>query len=120
MASGLLENIEGLFEDREEAAPPLRRLISLNTYDCLWIYVLKILSEKPVHAYALRKMIKMRFGFEPGTVSAYKVLYLLEQEGYVRSKAKGRVTNYAITGAGRKILDAARKFYEGQARILKS
>lgn len=100
-------------------AAPMRRLISLNTYDCLWIYVLRILKEKPVHAYALRKMIKERFGFEPGTVSAYKVLYLLEQEGFVKSRENGRVTNYAITSSGRKILAAAGKFYEKQAKILK-
>ncbi len=100
-------------------AAPMKRLISLNTYDCLWIYVLRILLDKPVHAYALRKIISARFGFEPGTVSAYKVLYLLEQEGFVRSRERGRVTDYEITSSGRKILAAAGKFYERQAGILK-
>ena len=98
---------------------PMKRLTYLNTYECLWIYVLKILIDAPVHAYALRKMIDARFGFEPGMVSAYKVLYLLEQEGYVTSKESGRVTNYEITASGKKILDGAQKFYEMQAKILK-
>ena len=103
----------------ETGSTPVRRLVSLNTYDCLWIYVLRILLDAPVHAYALRKMIEKRFGFEPGMVSAYKVLYLLEQDGYVTSKEQGRVTNYGITPAGKKILLDARKFYEKQAGILK-
>lgn len=107
------------FLDKNQEDRPMKRLVSLNTFDCLWIYVLKILSEKPVHAYALRKMIEERFGFEPGMVSAYKVLYLLEQEGFVKSKESGRVTNYEITHEGKRILSAARNFYERQARILK-
>jgi len=101
-------------------ASPIKRLVSLNTFDCLWIYVLRILSEKPVHAYALRKMIDERFGFEPGMVSAYKVLYLLEQDGYVKSMENGRVTNYEITPSGKNILLDARNFYEKQAKILKT
>lgn len=100
-------------------ASPMRRLIYLNTSECLWIYVLRILLDAPVHAYALRKMIDARFGFEPGMVSAYKVLYLLEQERYVKSKENGRVTNYEITPSGKKILLSARNFYEKQAKILK-
>lgn len=100
-------------------ASPIKRLTYLNTYECLWIYVLRILIDTPVHAYALRKMIEERFGFEPGMVSAYKVLYLLEQEGYVKSRENGRVTNYEITASGKKILEGARKFYETQAKILK-
>lgn len=98
---------------------PMRRLIYLNTSECLWIYVLRILLDAPVHAYALRKMIDARFNFEPGMVSAYKVLYLLEQEGYVKGTENGRVTNYEITSSGKKILESARKFYEMQARILR-
>lgn len=107
------------FSGKIREASPMNRLVSLNTYDCLWIYVLRILLEKPVHAYALRKIIEKRFGFEPGMVSAYKVLYLLEQEGYVKSRKNGRVTNYEITASGKKILESARKFYETQAKILK-
>ena len=104
---------------KDADATPMKRLASLNTYDCLWIYVLRVLLDAPVHAYALRKIIELRFGFEPGMVSAYKVLYLLEQDGYVKSSESGRVTNYEITASGKKILSAAQKFYEGQAKILK-
>ena len=99
-------------------ASPMKRLTYLNTYECLWIYILRILLDAPVHAHALRKMIEERFGFEPGMVSAYKVLYLLEQEGYVKSRENGRVTNYEITAAWKKILESAQKFYGMQAKIL--
>ncbi|VVB61521.1 Transcriptional regulator PadR-like family protein [uncultured archaeon] len=119
MAPGLFDKISSALKEDMSQTTPMKRLISLNTYDCLWVYVLKILSEKPVHAYALRKMIEERFGFEPGMVSAYKVLYLLLQEGYVKSRESGRVTNYEITSQGKKIIEAARKFYESQAKILK-
>ncbi|MCK5474258.1 MAG: PadR family transcriptional regulator [Candidatus Aenigmarchaeota archaeon] len=100
-------------------SPAIKRLLALNTSECLWIYVLKILSQKPTYAYALRNLVHKRFGFRPGMVSAYKVLYLLKQEGYVKSKKDGRITNYMITKSGIEILDTARKFYENQVDILK-
>lgn len=98
---------------------PVERLVSLNTNDCLWIYVLRILSDGKMHAYALRKMIEERFGFRPGTVTAYKVLYLLKKDGYVKSRKDGRITNYEITSEGKKILQEARNFYEMQIRFLR-
>ncbi len=103
----------------EPESAPMKRLVYLNTYECLWIYVLRILFDAPVHAYALRKMISERFGFMPGMVSAYKVLYLLEQEGYVKSKESGRVTNYEITESGKKIIHDAKRFYGMQEKVLK-
>ena len=98
---------------------PMKRLISLNTFDCLWIYVLRILLDKPMHAYAIRKKVEERFGFKPGTVTAYKVLYLLKKEGYVKSRKEERITNYEITAQGKKILQEARNFYERQLKILR-
>ena len=98
---------------------PVKRLVSLNTVDCLWMYILRILLDKPMHAYAIRKKVEERFGFKPGTVTAYKVLYLLKKEGYVKSRKEDRITNYEITARGRKILQEARKFYERQLRILR-
>lgn len=91
---------------------PLRRLKNLNTYDCLWPYVLKILSEKPSHAYTLRKEIEKRFGFLPGTVTAYTTLYSLYLNGFVKKEIKGRITVYEITKAGKQELKKAAKFYK--------
>jgi DNA-binding PadR family transcriptional regulator len=98
---------------------PLTRLIELNTKDCLWIYVLRILQDGPRHAYVIRKDIEQRFGFEPGTVTAYKVLYLLSKSGYVKKTVTGRQKVYALTPAGRKALREAIDFYKSRVRVLR-
>jgi DNA-binding PadR family transcriptional regulator len=99
---------------------PLERLIELNTKDCLWIYVLRILEDGPTHAYAIRKEIEKRFGFRPGTVTAYKVLYLLSRKGLVKKASKGRQKVYEITPRGRKALDSASGFYRTRIKALQN
>lgn len=98
---------------------PLKRLKKLNTTDCLWVYVLRILRDEPMHAYALRKAIHDRFGFRPGAVTAYKVLYLLKKSGLVTKKQEGRHVVYTITAKGRDNLKEASEFYSERARLLK-
>jgi DNA-binding PadR family transcriptional regulator len=98
---------------------PLKRLAKLNTKDCLWVYVLKILENKPMHGYALRKEIETKFGFRPGMVTAYKVLYSLKKNGYVEAAAKERINVYKITAKGKILLKKAIEFYEDRAKILK-
>jgi DNA-binding PadR family transcriptional regulator len=99
---------------------PLKRLTVLNTRDCLWVYILRILAEKPLHAYAIRKEIRERYGFTPGTVTAYKVLYLLRKSGHVEKRQQGRINIYSITDRGRKDLEKARRFYTKMAKTLKT
>ncbi len=97
---------------------PLQRLESLNTKDCLWVYILRILREKPMHAYLIRSEIERRFGFRPGTMTAYKVLYLLGKSGLAEKTREGRRKIYRITPKGSLELENAVEFYKGQARIL--
>ena len=97
----------------------IRRLAELNTKDCLWIYILSILSEKPVHAYSIRSMIESGFGFRPGNVTAYRVLYYLTSQNYVEKKTEGRRKVYSITEKGQKELQKALNFYKKQVKILK-
>lgn len=96
----------------------MKRLEKLNTKDCLWIYILRVLKDKAVHAYLLRREINERFGFRPGTVTAYRVLYYLKNRGFVTKKAEGRKRVYKITDKGRKELDKAVKFYRNRVRFL--
>jgi PadR family transcriptional regulator PadR len=96
----------------------LRRLADLNTKDCLWMYILRILRDRPAHAYALRQEIYDRFGFRPGTVTAYRVLYYLTARGLVSKKAEGRRKIYTITPSGRAELNIAVGFYRKQAESL--
>lgn len=98
---------------------PLKRLKRLNTYECLWPYILKLLSEKPSHAYTLRKEIKKRFGFLPGTVTAYSTLYSLYRHGFVSIEVQGRRKIYRITEAGKKELKKASSFYQHIFKKLK-
>jgi DNA-binding PadR family transcriptional regulator len=98
---------------------PLRRLAHMNTKECLWIYILRILQDGPTHAYALRKEIEHRFGFRPGTVTAYKVVYSLSKSGFVKKTVTGRQNVYAITPAGKRALKEAVAFYKSRVRALR-
>jgi len=77
--------------------------------ELLWIYLLSMLKDKPSHAYVLRKEIKQKFGFLPGNVSVYVVLYKLQDRGYVKSKHEGNRSVYSITVSGKGLLKEAKK-----------
>ena len=94
---------------------PLERLERLNTRECLWVYILRILSDGPAHGYSLRESVRERFGFRPGTVTAYKVLYLLGKEDFVKKSQDGRKKVYSITPKGRNALKEAAGFYRRMA-----
>jgi DNA-binding PadR family transcriptional regulator len=98
---------------------PLKRLRELNTTGCLWVYILKLLTEAPLHAYAIREEIRKSFGFRPGKVTAYKVLYLLDRGGLVSKETSGRQKVYTITRDGRNALREAVEFYQDRASLLK-
>jgi DNA-binding PadR family transcriptional regulator len=98
---------------------PIDKLERNNTYDCLWPYILRILREKPAHAYILRDEIEQRFGFRPGNVTAYRVLYSLKKRGYVEKRKEGMKQVYTITQKGRSLLKQAVKFYSGRAKMLR-
>ena len=97
---------------------PLKRLKLLNTRECLWIYILRILDDNSSHAYTLRKEIEKRFGFRPGTMTAYKVLYLLGKSSYVTKEEMGRKKIYHITPKGKKALKEAIGFYKDLVKLL--
>ncbi len=98
---------------------PMRRLEHLNTKENLWVFILRILAEGPVHGYTFRGEIEDRFGFRPGTMTAYKVLYSLRKGGYVRVTQEGRKKVYSITPQGKEALAKAADFYSGMADRLK-
>jgi DNA-binding PadR family transcriptional regulator len=98
---------------------PIKRLTDLNTKECLWIYVLRILRDGPKHAYVLREEVNKKYGFLPGTVTAYRVLYSLNSDGFVEKKTDGRKEIYTITPKGNEILKKAASFYESLGKLLK-
>jgi DNA-binding PadR family transcriptional regulator len=96
----------------------ISRLKKLNTTECLWVYILKILSGGPSHAYVLRRRIERGFGFRPGAVTAYKVLYDLRRMGLVTKRKEGMKRIYCITQRGRSDLNKAAVFYRELAKKL--
>ncbi|MBI4018156.1 MAG: PadR family transcriptional regulator [Candidatus Aenigmarchaeota archaeon] len=97
--------------------PEMARLKRMLTTESLWMWLLILLSRKPRHAYVLRSEIKDEFGFMPGNVTCYKVLYFLKSGGYVGIKEEGRKKIYYITRKGRKELAKARLFLKRASRV---
>ena len=88
---------------------PFERLKRKVMIENLWMFVLKLLKTEH-YGFEIRDMIQKRFGFWTGNVTAYKVLYALETDGYVSSFIKVGKKYYTITEKGKKELKAAEKF----------
>ncbi|ASJ02263.1 PadR family transcriptional regulator [Thermococcus profundus] len=104
---------------------PMERLRGKITKEVLWLYILRLLKERPMYAYELKQKIKEAFGFEPATVSSYVVLYKLEKEGYVTAKWQESKTGkpsrkyYELTPEGEKLLEEGVEFLEETLSKLK-
>lgn len=97
---------------------PVERLKEKVLKENLWVFIFKLLKEKDGYAYDLRKRIEKEFGFLAGNVTAYKVLYLLEKDVYVKSYMKGRRRYYKLTKKGLKQLKKAKDFLKKVNRSL--
>lgn len=93
-----------------------KRLVRKITVETLWIYVLTLLKDGPLYGYEVRDKIFKRFGFKPGKITCYVVLYKLEKENMISSrevneKSKGAPRKYYfITEKGLEELEKARRF----------
>ena len=101
-----------------ENSREMARLREKLGVELLWIYILGILKKKPSHAYAIRAEIEKRFGFRPGNVTAYVVLYKLEGRGFVSKKTDANREVYSITAKGKELLKEAGKEFVKKQRIL--
>ncbi|MDD3170383.1 MAG: helix-turn-helix transcriptional regulator [Candidatus Paceibacterota bacterium] len=90
---------------------PFERLQKLNTKENLWLYILVLLEKKPNHAWEILSLIEKEFGFRPGTITPYRVLYRLEDESLVKSKLRARRRVYHITLKGKEELKRVKAFY---------
>ncbi len=91
---------------------PIERFFKSNTIENLWIYILSLLEKRKIYAWEIPAVIEENFGFKPGRITPYRVLYRLEKEGFVKSKTKERRRTYEITEKGKKELEKAKKFYK--------
>jgi len=98
----------------------IKRLKRKLSIELLWIYILSLLKRGPSHAYALRSKIKEEFGFLPGNVSAYVVLYKLKNRSFVSVKEDGNRAVYSITQKGKALLKEARQELQRLERLLGS
>lgn len=96
----------------------MARLERSLTTENLWLYVLSILSKKRMHGYALNEEIQRQFGWRPGLITPYVVMYKLEEDKVIRSRRYGWRVLYEITPVGRKALKDAKVYINSVSRIL--
>lgn len=98
---------------------PIERLKKLNTIENLWVYILSLLFKKELYGWEIPSLIEKKFGFKPGKITPYRVLYRLEKAGYVKSKIEERKRIYQITEKGKEELKKAKNFYREILKWLK-
>ena len=91
-------------------------------YSGLRLLVLRILSEKPLHGYALMKEIGRLLGREPSPGTLYPLLKEMLREGLVEARVSGIggrvVKTYYITEKGRQLLSSERSEAEDFMKLL--
>jgi len=91
---------------------PLDRLKNKTSKEILWIYILRLLTEREMYAYELKHTLQDRFDIDPARVTSYVVLYRLENEGYVSPRWQENKKYYKITESGKTLLDEGIKYLE--------
>ncbi len=85
-------------EKKAEVRPrAMNRLVNKLTKEMLWIYILRLLQERPHYGYEIKQLVTDRFGFSPATVSGYAIIYRLMKDGLIDEQRKS---------------DSPRKYYE--------
>jgi len=95
---------------------PTQRLKRKIEKENLWIFILSSLKGGRKCGKDLKEMIEKRFDMLTGKVTAYKVLYLLESENYVKSFKAGKRVYYELTKKGKKELDSGRNYLKRLSR----
>jgi len=87
------------------------RLRRKLTTENLWLYILRMLKDRPMYAYEVKKSLKERFDFSPATVTVYVVLYRLLNTGLIRLRKEAGLLlrperkYYEITEEGQRLLE---------------
>ncbi|GAB6944716.1 PadR family transcriptional regulator [Vulcanisaeta sp. JCM 14467] len=74
----------------------LDRLITKLTKENLWIYVVKLLMERPMYGYEIAREIRERFNINITNVGVYVVLYKMERDGLVETFMSGESKMYRL------------------------
>jgi PadR family transcriptional regulator, regulatory protein PadR len=96
--------------------PPkaIDRLVDSNTKGMLWIYILRLLQERPHYGYEIKELVTERFGFSPATVSGYAIIYRLKRDGLIEEQEGNESTRkyYGITNRGSHAMKEAKRFFQ--------
>lgn len=104
---------------RSSESSAYSRLVNKITKENLWLYILKMLMDRPMYAYEISKDLKDKFGFTTAIVTVYVVLYKMRREGLINVGEERSVLGrpdrkyYEITEEGRRSLQDGIKFLEG-------
>lgn len=102
----------------ESTVKAVQRLKNKLTKENLWLYILRLLQEKPRYGYEIREEIKKKFNFSPAIVSGYVILYKLKRDNLVEERLEKNYSNradrkyYCITEKGLTALKEAKIFLE--------
>jgi DNA-binding PadR family transcriptional regulator len=90
----------------------MKRLRDKLTKEMLWIYILRLLQERPHYGYEIKELVKDRFQFSPAIVSGYAIIYRMKREGLIEEKVNNESPRkyYGITEQGRNSMKEAKLF----------
>jgi len=100
------------------------RLVKKLTVELLWLYIVRMLLERPMYGYEIAKAFKSRFGFSPARITVYTVLYRMEREGLLRSEYRSALPSplgrryYKLTEKGVEAFKRAKRFFEVAVKSL--
>ncbi len=106
--------------ETNEQPKAMHRLINKLTKEMLWIYILRLLQERPHYGYELKRLVTERFGFSPATVSGYAIIYRLMKDGLIDEQTSGDSPRkyYGITSKGREAMKGAKTFLTGTISLV--
>lgn len=108
----------------EELGEELRKGFSSSTFHSgfLKVAILRLISERPMHGYAIMKEIeKMSENtWRPSPGSVYPALQELQKAGYIVQEKVGRKRIYRLTDRGAAVLNEAMEHIRRGIRILQN
>lgn len=119
-----IKELNTLYQDENSPnmSEAIQRLVGKITKANLWLYILRLLQDKPHYGYEIRKNIKEKFGFSPATVSGYVILYKMKKDDLVeettveveeeKESGKPNRTYYTITDLGRESMRRAKEYLQ--------
>jgi DNA-binding PadR family transcriptional regulator len=99
-------------ETSDKQSRAVERLVNKLTKEMLWIYILRLLQERPHYGYEIKELVTKRFGFSPATVSGYAIIYRLQRDRLIQSQESSESTRkyYEITERGIEAMKLAKEF----------